>query len=197
MARPRILTEAELNRIWAALETTCSPAYAGVVICAATGARPAEAVLVKWRDWPGQEVIAVPTLKAGAQEYRLISLHAVAVRWLQRYAIWWHSRSPLDEQHAARFPLASVPSTQIAVTTRALRHACAQLARRSRVDDLHLYAFRHTAAVRIAQSYGIGAVQTLLGHLSPKSSLRYARIAAPSVSAIADALKPTVPPTAQ
>lgn len=162
--RSRYLNDAELSRLVASIHadenTTAAKA---ILLLLLTGARRNEVTYARWDyiDWTHQTLF-VPQSKNGRSRY--IRLNSAALELLR-------SVEPI-EGNPYVFPAAS--------TGRPMPHLFFpwdRIRKRAAVTDLRLHDLRHSfASFLVNQGEDLHVVQKLLGHLSARSTQRYAHL---------------------
>ncbi len=163
------LSEAQLNDFWNQLAYRRTASKTALALIMSTGARPAEICRLRWMDWDDNLTLTIPTAKGEAGRSRIMKINSLAHECLTAWRKHVAKRHVLEPTR----PMFALPNKTKAITTRALRYACAKIGLRIGIPDLKPYDIRRTFATRVAAELGVGQLQHLLGHTSPASTLRY------------------------
>jgi integrase len=185
--RERYLTPNEVQRLFAALEHSRSPQLANIVrLLIYTGARKREILDARWEHVDlHQRVLTVPVSKSGRPRHICLSDAAVDIfNGLDRSAdIAWVFPNPKTGK-----PLAN------------LHNAWDNARRRAGLGDVRLHDLRHSfASFLVNAGHSLYEVQTLLGHQSPRMTMRYAHLSPQSLIRAANSVSQSLnqqPPSA-
>lgn len=163
--RERFLNAVEVQRLFNALDQSRSPQLANVVrMLLYTGARKREILDARWEHVDFQrKLLVVPRSKSG--KIRYIALSDAAVDLIQamprRPGVPWIFPNPRTGK-----PLVSI------------HQGWERIRREAGLADLRLHDLRHSfASFLVNAGHSLYEVQALLGHQSPKMTMRYAHLA--------------------
>ena len=165
VSRERFLSAAEVHRLFAALDESRSPQLPNVVrMLLYTGARKREILDARWEHVDMERcLLIVPRAKSGKQ--RAIPLGDSAMTLLRQLP-----REP-DMPWVFPNPRTGKPLVSIHAGWDAVR-------RKAGLPDVRLHDLRHSfASFLVNAGHSLYEVQALLGHQSPKMTMRYAHLA--------------------
>ena len=168
-ARERYLTDGEVKRLLAVLDTTRQTMVAQIVkLLLYTGARRSEIVNARWEHLDlDQQILTVPLSKSGKPRY--IALPDAAVTLLRQIP-----RNP-DIPWVFFNPKTKKPPVSFYAAWHTLRT-------KAGIPDVRLHDLRHSYASFLVRSgRSLYEVQKLLGHYDPKVTMRYAHLSARSL----------------
>lgn len=169
-ARQRYLSKIEQRNLWAALDEADKNGEATVYAIAAlrvislTGARLREILNLKWEyvDFD-QNIINLPNSKTGAKTIYLNSSASEIIKNLPRQ---------LDNEYVFCGIRAGQPIKE-------LQKAWQRIRSTANLEDVRIHDLRHTfASVAVQNGMSLPLIGALLGHSQPRTTARYAHLAA-------------------
>ena len=163
--RERFLDGAEVQRLFDVLDHSRSPQLANVVrMLLYTGARKREILDARWEHVDFErKLLVVPRSKSGKARYIALSDAAMGIieAMPRRSGVPWIFPNPRTGK-----PLVSI------------HQGWERIRRDAGLPDLRLHDLRHSfASFLVNAGHSLYEVQALLGHQSPKMTMRYAHLA--------------------
>ena len=172
--RDRYLSQEEVARLFGVLDGYGSAQVADIIrVLLFTGARKREILNARWEHIDFERgILTVPRSKSGKPRY--IQLPALAIEALHR--------QPREEAQPWVFPSPRTGRPYVSIY-----YSWDTIRRRARLPGVRMHDLRHSfASFLVNAGRSLYEVQMLLGHSSPKTTMRYAHLSSDSLRSAAE-----------